>query len=231
MSSIRILAAGAIASVFGLMSVTASAASVTQCGPTVCYTYDDAQAAVALYGTPTLSGDSLVFLPTNFRAESDNTTGTADSDVVGANFVFDNIYSLNGVTEIAEIQVTEFFDYDIIDGDSVRADLRLTGVNIGGIPEIQSTLATFETTGDSGGQQATTLTNTFDAANLFEGSAQSIGLSLQNTLTAQTDALGEEAWIQKKAQVTITALVPIPAAVWLFGSGLVGLFAWGRRRA
>jgi len=55
-------------------------------------------------------------------------------------------------------------------------------------------------------------------------------LSLQNTLTAEADEAGENAWIQKKATITITALVPIPAAVWLFGSGLIGLVAWGRRR-
>lgn len=34
--------------------------------------------------------------------------------------------------------------------------------------------------------------------------------------------------IYRGAEVSV---VPIPAAVWLFGSGLVGLFGWSRRRA
>ncbi len=65
------LAAG-LAGLAGLLAAAlpAQAASVTLCGPNVCYEYDDAQSGATSFGTPTLSGDALVFLVPNFRAES-----------------------------------------------------------------------------------------------------------------------------------------------------------------
>jgi hypothetical protein len=30
--------------------------------------------------------------------------------------------------------------------------------------------------------------------------------------------------------VVVTSAVPVPAAVWLFGSGLLGLFSFGRKK-
>jgi hypothetical protein len=64
---------------------------------------------------------------------------------------------------------------------------------------------------------------------LFHSKAptNSLQLSMQNTLTAIADDPADSAWIQKK--LTFTATVPVPAAVWLFGSGL-GLLGWLRRR-
>jgi hypothetical protein len=55
-----------------------------------------------------------------------------------------------------------------------------------------------------------------------------MALNIQNALTAYTDANGEQAWVQKKITLSISE-VPVPAAVWLFGSGL-GLLGWMRRR-
>ena len=59
--------------------------------------------------------------------------------------------------------------------------------------------------------------------------ANDLRLSIQNDLSAFTDASGERAWIEKKLVLNITTVVPVPAAVWLFGSalGVVGLI---RRR-
>ena len=60
----------------------------------------------------------------------------------------------------------------------------------------------------------------------FDANATRVGITVQNTLTAETTQAGEDAWIQKK--ITLTAAVPVPAAVWLFASGL-GLLACVRR--
>ena len=59
-----------------------------------------------------------------------------------------------------------------------------------------------------------------------------VDLSVWNESIAETLALGEEAFVQKKiGGVAIEiSVVPIPAAVWLFGSGLVALFGWRSRR-
>ena len=63
----------------------------------------------------------------------------------------------------------------------------------------------------------------------FFSAANSMSLNIQNTLQAYTDANGESAWIQKKITLVVSE-VPVPAAVWLFGSALAGL-GWMRRRA
>ena len=60
------------------------------------------------------------------------------------------------------------------------------------------------------------------------GSDTDVSIDVTNTLTADTSATGEFALVQKKlgaVQIEITA-VPVPAAVWLFGSVLatLGLF-------
>jgi hypothetical protein len=152
MKARRISAAVFSVLLLGSVSFTSQAASVTQCGPTICYTYDDAQSAVGLFGTPTLVGDSLVFLPPDFRAESLNGAGT---DIVSANFIFDEIYTISG-TDIADLTVFESGDYETINGDEVGADLLLTVVNLADpgfppIPETGTSLSTFLATGDSGG--------------------------------------------------------------------------------
>jgi hypothetical protein len=219
-----------LAAVFAIFSMPVQAAPITKCGTSICYTYDDAQGAVGLFGTPTLVGDSLVFLPPSFRAESLNGAGT---DVVSANFIFDNIYSKNGVSDITNLTVYESGDYDIINGDEVGADVLLTVVNLEPnpgfppIPETGTSLTSFDAFGDSGGQQEWELLNSYNLADDFSLSTKSLQLSLQNTLTATALDSGDSAWIQKK--LTFTAAVPVPAAVWLFGSGL-GLLGWMRRR-
>ena len=62
----------------------------------------------------------------------------------------------------------------------------------------------------------------------------SIELSLDSMLGATTLANGEQAFNQSKlvggGMVTVeTTVVPVPAAVWLFGSGLLALAGFCRR--
>lgn len=219
----------AAAAVLAMFALPAQAASVTDCGPTICYTYDNTQVATNLFGTPTLVGDSLVFLPPNFRAESLNGAGT---DVVSANFIFDEIFTKSG-NDIANFTVYESGDYDLINGDEVGVDILLTVVNLADpgfppIPETGTNLTSFTATGDSGGQQEWDLYNSYNLGDDFELATNSLQLSLQNTLTAIADDPNDSAWIQKKLSFTAT-VVPVPAAVWLFGSAL-GLLGWMRRR-
>ena len=204
----------------------ASAAVVTQCGPNICYEYDDAQAATALFGLPTLSGNALVFLPPSFRAQS---TDGAGIDTATANFIFTDVYSVDGVSEVQNIVVVEFGDYQITNGDRVEADLLLSVVNntpLGFVPEFGSNQASFDANGDSSGLQTWQMQTNFNATEEFVASSQSISMTIQNTLAAETTAAGQDAWIQKK--ISVVGVVPIPAAVWLFASGL-GLLAGMRR--
>lgn len=229
---IKTSVAAAIAMFAFLVSAqTVSAASVTQCGPTICYTYDDAQAAVGLFGQPTLIGDSIRFLPPNFRAQSDD---GALTDTATANFIFDDVYTLSG-NDIYKIRVIEAGDYEITNGDWVSADMYLQIANNNNIFDLTTSTSSFDASGDSGGIQRWTLDDEIlplnDPSDLLGTpwtESSSMSLNIQNTLQAYTDENGETAWIQKKVTLSVSE-VPVPAAVWLFGSALAGL-GWLRRR-
>ena len=203
------------ASVLAFSSI-ANAATVTKCGPTICYEYDDTQAAAAIYGQPTLLGDMLRFLPQNFRAQSDDGEGLVQTS---ASFVFDRVYTIGG-EDIDKIMINEFGDYEITNGDRVSDDLTLDVVNTSGAGEFDSATENFTALGDSSGIQRWTIETSFDVAGSFETTSNDIRLTVTNLLEAETDAFGESAWIQKKVEIIALTAVPVPAAVWLMGSGL-----------
>lgn len=202
----------------------AHAATVTLCGPTICYEYDDAQAAAAAFGQPTLIGDSLRFLPADFLAISANGAGF---DWEAATFLISRIYSTTG-QDIISISVFETGDYEIAGGGSVSTDLYLLAAsNLSGSDFAVATAA-FGASGDSGGLQEWAIEAEILPAAVFNGAASDLALQIQNFLTAVTNNNGELAWIQKKLVLEV-AVVPVPAAVWLFASAL-GLLGFVRRR-
>jgi len=207
-------------------SAPAFAATVTLPGNTITYEYDDVvnAGALALFGAPSVVGDDLRFLPPSFRAES---IGGAGADIVSANFIFSSIRSNTGA-DLMTIDVIEFGDYRIINGDAVGADVVLTFSNNNDFTEFASASDAFDAAGDSGGLQTWLMQAGLHPGSVFNSAANDVALSLQNTLTATTNAAGETAWIQKKITV-VASTVPVPAAVWLFGSAL-GLLGWRRRR-
>ena len=215
---------------FGLigltLSLSANAAPVTLVGDTVNYVYDDTQSAINLFGTPLIQGDTVLFIPPNFRAESANGAGQISA---AANFIFDNVYTTNGM-DLDTITVTEDGDYNIDNGDGVSATLRLTIVNnddflAGG----RNDLVSFSASGDQGPANWD-LEASLDPVDEYGSPVSDLRVTIQNTLTADTDAQGELAWIQKKLSFVATTEVPVPAAAWLFGSALVGLAGIKRKK-
>jgi hypothetical protein len=202
----------------------AHAASVTLCGPTICYEYDDAQAAAAAFGQPTLIGDSLRFLPASFLAASANGAGF---DWESATFLVSRIYSTTG-QDIISVSVFETGDYEIVGGGAVSADLYLLAAsNLVGSDFAVATAA-FDSSGASGGLQEWAIEAEILPTAVFGGPSSDLSLQIQNFLTAVTGSNGELAWIQKKLVLEV-AVIPVPAAVWLFASAL-GLLAFARRR-
>jgi len=214
-----------------LMVPGAQAATVTLNGTTINYQYDTVinSTALLIFGTPTIQGDVIRFIPPSFRAESIDGAGT---DTITAEFVFDRVFSING-EELTQIQVLEIGDYEITNADNVTADLLLSMTNNNNTLEFTSDAQTFSAFGSSGGLQAWQLTSTLDPSFEFSPVANDVEIGIRNTLTATTNAFGETAWIQKKfnfvASTAATTIVPVPAAAWLFGSAL-GLLGWMRRR-
>jgi len=63
------------------------------------------------------------------------------------------------------------------------------------------------------------------------GQDTAVTLMLDNTLTAESNLLGDQAFIQKKfgAFGVAVTIIPVPAALYLFGSALA-LLGWRSRR-
>jgi hypothetical protein len=215
-----------------LMSGSASAVMVTQNGTDVSFTYDDA----SLFGLGSVVGNSLFFTPPNFRAESANGAGAITAN---ENLIIDVAVLTNGYT-ISEMAMTENGDYVWNGaGASVTASGRL------GVVSQTKTCGAFACN-DADIFNVTGLADTGGAGAAWSGDASVdfadtagwdtdtlLTVSFQNDLSATTLANGELAWIQKKfgAIGLVINPVPVPAAVWLFGSGLLGLVAVSRRKA
>jgi len=203
-----------------------NAATVTKIGTDVNFTYDDA----TLYGAGWVVGNKLFFLPTDFENES---TDGSNPGVVTDTLNILVSQNTNTSFFIDSIEVAESGDYLLNGaGSSVAASLftSVTSLTIGASP----TNTVLEQTGtinspQDGSTNLWNLTNTNDWA--WENET-SILFQIQNNLTANTTASGETAFIQKKnvpIQISV-ATIPVPAAVWLFGSALVGLALFKRRQ-
>lgn len=224
-----------LAGIAGLgLAGAAPAATVTQCGPSICYQYDATQAAVAALGLPTLAGDSVFFTPSPapFQAQSLNGAGIAVAD---ATFVFEKVFSHDGSQvegtglEILSVTTEESGDYRLVGGDFVDVTLFLQAVNLVDAAQVDDTFSFFAA-GDSGGFQDWSLAGALTPAASFAAAADRIRLTVQNTLLASTSATGQLAEIEKKFVVTV-ATVPVPGAVWLLASGLAAAGALRRRTA
>lgn len=210
----------------------AHAATITQCGPNVCYEYDNAQAAVALTGLPTLVGDSMQFLPASFAASSTGGAGWVTVGGPAGNFIFSRVYTTNALNEIVSFTVHEEFDYEIITGGEVRAALYTQARSLVLASDGTSTVVNFADVGDTGGPQIDTLTAVLFPAAAFSAIANNMQVGIQNTLRAYTGAAGQDAFIQKKFTLVTETLtpVPVPAAAWFLAGGLAAL-GWLRRKA
>ena len=168
-----------------------------------------------LYGNPTIIDGSLVFLPSTFVAKDPGGFSSPDQ--------------VNGVVDI-RITAKEGFLQSLNvkeNGDAIIT----TGMNTSGSATWAlgtfingfSGILTFDTLTE------TSLWSTEHDRDLSEDAPVSLILTVENTLVANHNVDGT-ALIQKKGIIITTTAVPVPAAVWMFGSVLatLGLF---RRQA
>ncbi|MEO7386640.1 MAG: VPLPA-CTERM sorting domain-containing protein [Gammaproteobacteria bacterium] len=231
---------GGLASVAGIfIALPSGAATVTYCGPNVCYQYDNAQAAVALFGLPSFVGDSAYFTPTVFEARSADGVGLhsgTNTDVVDATFVFSKVYTVAPTNEIASMIAYEEGDYEInYAAGETHGDLYLRARGLNNLlePSLIDTDAV-DYIGSSAGVQLWSMSAALTPAASLTQLANNLTVTVQNTLaafTANTTAGSELAWMEKKLvlDITTTNVVPVPAAAWLMGSG-IGLLGFVRRR-
>ncbi|MBT8136467.1 MAG: VPLPA-CTERM sorting domain-containing protein [Gammaproteobacteria bacterium] len=240
---IRNLALATLASMALLPAVFA--ASTTTCSGSTCTVSNDNsdftvtynRDEVGLFGTPgaespvMLSNNTIFFVPDAFLARSlngDNPPNVSETlnltlTATTLNFSFDSFF------------LQETGDY-ILDGPgaevSASGEMRVRDVE-NPIVEFQDSFF-FSDSGDLGSQpQNWSGSTTIDATDGWFGTENQVHLTLQNILTADTMAMFEEAFIQKKfsgIEISVNP-VPIPAAGWLMGSALLGLFGLRRRQA
>ena len=224
----------------GLVSTGAQAAVIcngtlvgttcTLAGPSITWVFDvnTQDFAGQKFGAPTLVGDAVRFLPTTFLADSLNGAGVVSTSRF---FVFDRVFSNSGA-EIASITTVERGDYFIINGVSVSAQLytQIANNNPSFPLDFATDTQSFSANAPVNGVATLwSLSGTVTPAASFDGYASDVSFGLQNTLQALTQFAASEAFIQKKFSIDVVATVPVPAAVWLFGSSL-GLLGLARRR-
>lgn len=203
-----------------------NAATLTLCGTSVCYEYDGDQAGLSLFGTPTVVGDSLRFLPTTFLASSPN---ESDAALVSATFVIDRIYTSGGAA-LESISVSETGNYRTRNAGQISADLYLLAAS-NSIAKFADTTSSVEVTTPSGGLSPWTLNASINVASAFQdfpGATQDMALAIQNTLEAFG---GGPSFTQKNAIfVSATAAVPIPASGLLLLPAFIALRRLTRKR-
>ncbi len=209
--------------IFIVVSGTGNAALITVNGDTVSFTYDNA--LTTFFGAPKISGNSLFFLPANFKAQSLDGGASA---LTSNTFQF-KIDALGG-HHISNLALTEKGDY-ILEGEKAKisalGELRAVDVKAP-FQELISKIVMdpFVQTGLVKTGDWTATANLAFAPDI----TKSLYLSIENILLAKTGLKDDFAFIEKKfVGLTITA-VPLPQAVWLFGAGLMGLLSISKRR-
>lgn len=221
-----------VAAALSLWGAGAQAAPVTVYGDDLAFTYDDS----SLFGTATVVGNTLVFSPTSFRAESANNAGTV---LVSETLNID----VEVITPGKRIGQLRFFEAGDYYRSSSAADVRVSGY-LHALSLTRTNPATYLPYFTSNvfnlgpGDLATTGASdtwaggvTIDLASVTGwGSDTEVRATIQNNLIVEAYR-ADTAWVEKKAGAVglEVTLVPVPAAVWLFGSGLIGLVAIARR--
>lgn len=216
----------------GTLLLATSAHSIMQSGTDVTFEYDE----TTLFGEGTVVGNSIFFTPDAFSVESLNVGGpvtlsdTLNIDIVATTEGFD-------LTEFLLIENGDYRQKGVganVDADAFfQATSNTKGLfDCGGGSCQDSFIASADPLADTGGALALwSLGGNINLADTVGwGTDTSVNITLQNNLLAETSADGEIAFIQKKFGAIGITVVPVPAAAWLFGSGLIGLVFAARRR-
>lgn len=199
---------------------------VTLTGTNVSFTYD--ADLLGLYGTPSVSGDSLIFTPTNFLAES--TGGSYDV----ANSTLNVRITANAGYQFSSLSLSESGDYALVGNDAsveVGGQIRVLDLDDPMANEVtDSILATGFTTTNWTANASVVVPDATAGWGGADGIVGGVNVTLENILVAGTLQAGSHASIQK-SRVILTAVPEADTyAMLLAGLGLVGFMARRARK-
>ncbi len=203
-------------------------AMVVECGPTLCFEYDETQAAISALGMPVRVGDAMQFLPPALLLAS---AGGASVPDLSVSFVFERIYSPGG-GEIFSLRAVAEGDYEIAGGGTVADQLELEAQSNLAAEQVVAA-AVFSDAGDTSGALLWSRDVAATPAGAFAAPATDIRVTIKNLLQVSTTAFSDLAWIQKKYLLVtgeVGAPVPLPGALWLFATATAVSGWWARRR-
>jgi len=217
-----------------LTALGSQAATVTLFGDDVKFTFDDSTA----FGSANVIGNNIFFLPTTFMVESLNGAGAVTNNVT----INVEVEATTIGYEMDSFQLAEEGDYKLNGaGASVSANgqFRITSLTKFCGAGIFAPVCKDDEIFDAGLLTVNTnLPVTWNASAIIDladtagwNTDSKVTMTIENLLTATTLNFGETAFIQKKfgGVGIIVNPVPVPGAVWLFGSA-IGLLGWMRRR-
>ena len=239
-----------ICAICTVCTFSAQAALVTVTGTNFDLTYDTTK--LGLFGVPTLVGNTLFFSPNAFVAESLNGAGVVSQNSTVSGLV---LTAKNGF-QFGAFDLAEFGDYRLNGAaSSVQVNGQLRAFDIASSINTQTTsnLALFGAapTLNDGALHNWNMLARIDAStapqgvppvfgaptNVIQARASAVGLTIENQLTAYTDAQGNglrQAFVEKKfagVQMTVSP-VPLPPSAALLAAGLTSaLWVMRRRRA
>ncbi len=211
--------------VTSLLGAVRADAMVVDCGPNICFQYDETQSAVAVFGPPFRVGDTLEFLPPAAAAVAAGGSGPAS---LSATFVIDRIFS--GLGNLAGLHLSVEGDHDATAGGSVGSHFGLQLFDNAG-PGSGAVGVSHDATGDGSQPRIWRLEAATSPEELFAAPSADLRLQLTGILSASAEGAGAGAWIATKYIAISATAVPAPPAMALFLSAAAALAARTRRRS
>lgn len=201
-------------------------------GETVIFRFSGTESTMGLFGRLEVIGDSIVSFPTDFRAESNDASQATVNDNGSVQVIAQPGYRFDSVT------IVERGAYSMSAADSSVAVTALMEVadwndQIFGPVEGRALSLLTPLTDRTGVPASWRMSGTIDMTGAPWNAVDEISLSLVNNLYATGNS--GTAWIEKLVSgagldVSVaTSVIPVPAAAWLLGSGLIGLVGVARR--